>query len=132
VTARELQDLCLALPGAIEDFPFGPETSVFRVGGKMFGLSALAGRPLHVSLKCEPELAVELRATYAAIAPGYHLNKRHWITVTLDGSLPDEMLRDLVEDSYALVARRGRCDPSRGRSDALEAQLDLRGSSSGP
>ncbi|MGZ4386411.1 MAG: MmcQ/YjbR family DNA-binding protein [Gaiellaceae bacterium] len=100
----ELRALCLRLEGAAEDFPFGPETSVFKVGGKIFALSALSARPLSVSLKCEPELAVELRASYAAVRPGYHLNKRHWNTITLDGSLPDETLRDLIEDSYALVA----------------------------
>jgi predicted DNA-binding protein (MmcQ/YjbR family) len=87
----------------VEDFPFGPRTSVFKVAGKIFALSALDGTPLEVSVKCEPELAVELRATYAAIRPGYHLNKRHWNTVTLDGSLPDQLVRDLVEDSYDLV-----------------------------
>jgi predicted DNA-binding protein (MmcQ/YjbR family) len=69
----------------------------------MFALSALERTPLEVSLKCEPELAVGLRDSYPAIRPGYHLNKRHWNTVTLDGSLPDQLVRDLVEDSYDLV-----------------------------
>jgi predicted DNA-binding protein (MmcQ/YjbR family) len=76
---------------------------VFKVAGKMFALSSLDSRPLTVSLKCEPELAERLRATYPAVAPGYHLNKRHWNTVTLDGSLPDEMVFDMLEDSYDLV-----------------------------
>jgi predicted DNA-binding protein (MmcQ/YjbR family) len=93
----------LSQPGAIEDFPFGPEHSVFKVGGKMFAISALERTPLEVSLKCEPELAVELRNTYEAIRPGYHLNKRHWNTLTLDGTLPDKFVRELVEDSYDLV-----------------------------
>ena len=87
----------------MEDFPFGPEMSVFKVGGKMFAISALDRTPLEVSVKSEPELAVDLRDTYAAIRPGYHLNKRHWNTVTLDGSLPDQLIRDLVQDSYDLV-----------------------------
>jgi predicted DNA-binding protein (MmcQ/YjbR family) len=69
----------------------------------VFALSALDRTPLEVSLKCDPGLAVELRTTYPAIRPGYHLNKRHWNTVTLDGSLPDRLVRDLVEDSYDLV-----------------------------
>ena len=103
MTAPELRKLCLGFNGAIEDFPFGTETSVFKVEGKMFALSALRSRPLSVSLKCEPELASQLRASHAAIAPGYHLNKRHWNTVTLDGSLSDQMVRDMVEDSYDLV-----------------------------
>jgi predicted DNA-binding protein (MmcQ/YjbR family) len=103
VTARALRKLCLSFAGAVEEFPFGPETSVFKVGGKMFALSGLERRPLQVSLKCEPDLADQLRLAHQAINPGYHLNKRHWNTVTLDGSLPDRMVRDLVEDSYDLV-----------------------------
>jgi predicted DNA-binding protein (MmcQ/YjbR family) len=69
----------------------------------MFALSALEREPLEVSVKCEPELAIELRNSYPAIRPGYHLNKRHWNTITVDGSLPDQLVRDLVEDSYDLV-----------------------------
>jgi predicted DNA-binding protein (MmcQ/YjbR family) len=103
VNADELRTWCLARPGAVEDFPFGPEHSVFKVAGRMFAISALERAPLEVGLKCEPELAVDLRETHAAIRPGYHLNKRHWNTVTLDGSLPDALVRDLVEDSYDLV-----------------------------
>ena len=103
MTARALRKLCLSFAGAVEDFPFGPETSVFKVGGKMFALSQLERGPLQVSLKCEPDLADQLRRAHEAINPGYHLNKRHWNTVTLDGSLPDRMVRDLIEDSYDLV-----------------------------
>jgi|SRR6266508_18585 len=99
----ELRGSCLGRAGAIEDFPFGPEHSVFKVAGKMFAISALEREPLDVSVKCEPELAVELRNSYPAIRPGYHLNKRHWNTITLDGSIPDGLVRDLIEDSYDLV-----------------------------
>jgi predicted DNA-binding protein (MmcQ/YjbR family) len=108
VTAEELREHCLSLAGAEETFPFGAEVSVFKVGGKMFALSRLDTEPLQVSVKCEPELAEQLRVTYPAIAPGYHLNKRHWNTITFDGSVSDAMVRDLVEDSYALVTRGGR------------------------
>jgi predicted DNA-binding protein (MmcQ/YjbR family) len=101
--AATLRKLCLAFPGSEETFPFSPGVSVFKVGGKMFALTQLDERPLRVSVKCEPELAVELRNTYAAIRPGYHLPKRHWNTLTLDGSLEDKMVRDLLEDSYDLV-----------------------------
>jgi predicted DNA-binding protein (MmcQ/YjbR family) len=87
----------------VEDFPFGERVSVFKVCGRMFALSALGSGPLTVSLKCDPELSEGLRATYEAVQPGYHLNKRHWITVTVDGSLPDATLRELLEDSYDLV-----------------------------
>jgi predicted DNA-binding protein (MmcQ/YjbR family) len=103
VTADSLRRWCLTRPSAVEEFPFGPETSVFKVGGKMFALTALDARPLKVSLKCEPALAEALRAEHSAVRPGYHLNKRHWITVTLDDSLPDELLLGLIEDSYELV-----------------------------
>src|SRR3954454_144996 len=99
----ELRASCLARAGATETFPFGPENSVFKVGGKMFAISALGRTPPEISLKCEPELAAELRSTYPGIRPGYHLNKRHWITITLDGALPDGFVRDLIEDSYDLV-----------------------------
>ena len=101
--SEDLRDLCLSFPGSQETFPFGPENSVFKVAGKIFALSRLDGEPLRVSLKCEPALAAQLRQAHAAIAPGYHLNKRHWNTVTLDGSLPESMVHDLVEDSYDLV-----------------------------
>ncbi len=101
--AEALRELCLSFAGAEETLPFGQENSVFKVSGKIFALSRLDQRPLRIGLKCEPELAVRLRADHAAIVPGYHLNKRHWNTVALDGSIDDGMLHDLVEDSYDLV-----------------------------
>jgi predicted DNA-binding protein (MmcQ/YjbR family) len=102
--ADELRNLCLGFPGAVEEFPFGPATSVFKVAGKMFALSALdRPSPLQISAKCDPDLVPELRASYPAIGPGYHLNKRHWNTITLDGSLSREFVHDLIEDSYDLV-----------------------------
>ena len=100
---HELKAQCLALPGASEEFPFGDEVSVFKVGGKMFAACNLDAQPLQLSVKCDPELAVQLRAAHPAIAPGYHLNKRHWNTITLDGSLPDQMVTDMLGDSYDLV-----------------------------
>ena len=101
--AAALRAWCLEQTGAIEDFPFGPDHSVFKVAGKIFAISALDRTPLDVSVKCEPELAVALRHSYPAIRPGYHLDKRHWNTITLDGSLPDQLVRDLIEDSYDLI-----------------------------
>lgn len=105
MTPDELRACCLDLNGTHEDFPFpqNPGLSAFKVGGKIFAFTALDEHPLKVSLKCDPDLAVQLRAAHAAIAPGWHLNKRHWNTITLDGSLPDGMVRDMVEDSYDLV-----------------------------
>ena len=103
MNARELRDWCLGQSGAVEEFPFGPDHSVFKVGGKLFAISALDREPLEVSVKCDPDLAVQLRASYDAIRPGYHLNKRHWNTITLDERIPDKLARDLIEDSYDLV-----------------------------
>ncbi len=106
MSPAELRDYLLSFIGAEETFPFGPDTSVFKVRGKMFALSALEAESLRVSLKCEPQLAVALREAHAAVLPGYHLNKRHWNTVVIDGSLSEKMVRDMIEDSYDLVAGR--------------------------
>ena len=104
MTPQELRAFCLSFNAAQEDFPFNPETSVFKVLGKMFALTALSGRPLTVNLKCDPEDGVRLRDEHEGlILPGYHMNKRHWNTVTADGGLPDRLLRELIEDSYDLV-----------------------------
>jgi len=102
MTSEELRTTCLALPGAVEEHPFrDPEVATFKVDGKIFAITRFEGR---VSVKCDPGLAVQLRLTYPEIQPGYHLNKRHWNTVALDGELADDMVRSLIEDSYALVA----------------------------
>ncbi|MFB7464342.1 MmcQ/YjbR family DNA-binding protein [Streptomyces sp. NPDC056224] len=105
MTPAQLREFCLSFNAAVEEFPFTPETSVFKVLGKVFALTALDAEPLKVNLKCEPELAVRLREEHAAVVPGYHMNKRHWNTVTAGGpdALADEMVRELVEDSYDLV-----------------------------
>ena len=110
----ELRDHCLSFAGAEETFPFGAETSVFKVGGRMFALAALDTDSLQVSLKCEPQLAEALRASYPAVLPGYHLNKRHWNTVNIDGSLPERMVKDLIEDSYDLVVAQLSATRRRG------------------
>ena len=99
----DLRELCLGFTGAEETYPFSPEVTVFKVRGKIFAIANLDGDPQSISLKCEPELAEQLRGDHAAITPGYHLNKRHWNTVRIDGSLPAQLVRDLVEDSYDLV-----------------------------
>jgi predicted DNA-binding protein (MmcQ/YjbR family) len=97
---------CEAKPGSTEDYPFGAEVAVFKVAGKMFALVTLGSPPGSVSLKCDPDLAIGLRRRYAAITAGYHLSKRHWNTVTLDGSVPHEELLDLIGHSYELVVAR--------------------------
>ncbi|MEW2446367.1 MmcQ/YjbR family DNA-binding protein [Streptomyces parvulus] len=104
MSPEELRDFCLSFNASVEDFPFNPETSVFKVLGKMFALSSLDGRPLTVNLKCDPDDAIRLRGEYPGlVVPGWHMNKRHWNTVTAGGGLPDRVVRELVEDSYDLV-----------------------------
>ncbi|MFI6932997.1 MmcQ/YjbR family DNA-binding protein [Streptomyces sp. NPDC050287] len=104
MTPQELRAFCLSFNEAVEDFPFRPEISVFKVLGKLFALTTLDARPLTVNLKCDPEDAIRLRAEHPGlIVPGWHMNKRHWNTVTVDGDLPDGLVRELIEDSYDLV-----------------------------
>ncbi|MET9448278.1 MmcQ/YjbR family DNA-binding protein [Streptomyces cinerochromogenes] len=104
MTPQQLRAFCLSFNAAVEDFPFNPETSVFRVLGKMFALTSLDARPLTVNLKCDPEDALRLRGEHEGlIVPGWHMNKRHWNTVTVDGGLPDRLVKELIEDSYDLV-----------------------------
>jgi predicted DNA-binding protein (MmcQ/YjbR family) len=95
----------LSKPEAEETYPFGPETMVAKVAGKMFALLAQDDVPARLSLKCDPDRGEVLRAEYAAIQPGYHLNKRHWITLTLDDSLDPALVQDLLDESYRLVVR---------------------------
>ena len=98
-------EYCLSRKAVEETTPFGPDVLVYKVCGKMFALASPDEVPARVNLKCDPERAVELRDEYEAIIPGFHMNKRHWNTVVLDGSLPDTLLRELVDHSYALVVK---------------------------
>jgi predicted DNA-binding protein (MmcQ/YjbR family) len=99
---EEFRGLCLEKPGTTEELPFGPETLVFKVMGKMYALTGL-GDFTSVNLKCDPERAVELRERHAGILPGYHMSKKHWNTVLMDGSVPDALVRELLDHSYQLV-----------------------------
>jgi predicted DNA-binding protein (MmcQ/YjbR family) len=105
MTYETLAELLLARNGAVEDYPFGPEVAVFKVAGKMFALVALDETPLRLTLKCDPVEADFLRSIYAAIKPGYHMNKQHWNTITLDGSVPQELLLKMINSSYGLVVK---------------------------
>ncbi|WP_394770741.1 MmcQ/YjbR family DNA-binding protein [Lacisediminihabitans sp.] len=107
MTPDDLRDACLALPQATETFPFGEETSVFKTSGndKIFAIAALGAEPLSVTLKCDPEESVALQAEFAQITPGYHMNKRHWVTVRLEG-VPEELVEQLLASSHALVRPR--------------------------
>ncbi len=102
-TFAQLYDYCMAKPGTVEDYPFGEETLVFKVGGKMFALTGIEALPPRVNLKCDPERVPELRERYEAIRPGYHMNKSHWNTVVLDGTIPEPLICELIDHSYELV-----------------------------
>lgn len=101
----QLRAYLKAKPGAVEDFPFDFVTLVAKVGGKMFALVGVDETPLRLNLKCDPFKAEALRACYPAVLPGYHMNKRHWNTVVLDGTIADSDVRAMIDESYALVVR---------------------------
>lgn len=100
-----LREYCLSKKAVTEDFPFGETTLVFRVEGKIFLLVALDAAPLQFNAKCDPEKAIELREAYDAIQPGYHMNKKHWNTVIIDGSVSTGLIKEMIDDSYSLVVK---------------------------
>lgn len=102
MTRDDVLSACLELPGALEDYPFGDGVAVVKVGGKMFAIVALEGSPA-VTLKCDPEIALDLRNRHPAVRPGYHTHKRHWNTVDIDGSIDDDEMSWMIEHSYELV-----------------------------
>jgi predicted DNA-binding protein (MmcQ/YjbR family) len=102
----QFREICLSKPGATEGTPFGPDVLVFKVSGKMFALAALDEVPVIVNLKCDPDLALELRDRYEQVTPGYHMNKKHWNSVEIESGIPDLELRKMVDHSYDLVAKR--------------------------
>ena len=110
MTWEDLRDACLAQPGAQETFPFDAGvTSVFKApNGKMFAVGAERDDPVEISVKINPDEGVALRGAYDAVREGYHLNKRHWVTVTLGRDLPDDLVLGLVEKSYELVSPAAR------------------------
>ena len=101
--AESIWTYCLEKKAVTEGFPFGSETLVFKVKEKMFLLLALNAQPLQFNVKCDPDEAVELREQYTAVTPGYHMNKKQWNTVVLDGSISQSLLRKMIDDSYRLV-----------------------------
>jgi predicted DNA-binding protein (MmcQ/YjbR family) len=100
---EEFREYCLRKPGVTEEFPFGPDVLVYKVG-KMFALSSVETYG-SINLKCDPEKAIELREEYSGITPGYHMSKKHWNTVLTDGSVPFELVKKLIDDSYELVVK---------------------------
>lgn len=109
MTRKEIEDYLLSLSNAWLDFPFGEDTSVYKIGhtdtgnGKMFALVDDKSNPLRISLKCDPLLAEKLREDYETVLPGYHLNKKHWNTIICTGQVPDDELKSLILISYNLV-----------------------------
>ena len=103
MTFDTIYQLCHSFAGVTEEFPFDEDTLVFKVAGKMFALTSVTDLPMRINLKCDPDRAVLLRAEHASILPGYHMNKKHWNTVVLDGSLADQLVVDLVAHSWERV-----------------------------
>jgi predicted DNA-binding protein (MmcQ/YjbR family) len=102
---ESFREYCLKKPKAIETTPFGPDNIVFKVEGKMFALAALDEVPPAANLKCDPDLALELRDRYEQVRPGYHMNKKHWNTVDLDGVIPEREIKKMIDHSYDLVVQ---------------------------
>ena len=100
-----LREYCLSKKAVTEDFPFGETTLVFRIKDKIFLLVALDADPLQFNAKCDPEKAIELREAYDAIKPGYHMNKKHWNTIVVDGSISTKLIKEMIDDSYDLIVQ---------------------------
>ena len=103
---EEFREYCLSKPGATEGTPFGPDTLVFKAGGKIFAITALDEIPARANLKCDPDLALELRDRYEQVRPGYQMNKKHWNTVEIEAGIPDAEIRKMIDHSYVLVAKK--------------------------
>ena len=107
---------CLNKAGAVEETPFGPDTLVFKVGGKIFAITSLDEIPARANLKCDPDLALELRDRYEQVAPGYHMNKKHWNTIDIEAGIPDAEIRKMIDHSYDLILKGLPKPKSRKRS----------------
>jgi predicted DNA-binding protein (MmcQ/YjbR family) len=104
VNIETLREYCLSKPDVEETLPFGPDTLVFKVNNKIFLLTGLDSQPLQFNVKCDPVKAIELREEYGCVQPGYHMNKKHWNTITVDGSVSSKQLKEWIDWSYDLVA----------------------------
>ena len=103
---EELRDYVLSLKNVSESFPFGQDTLVFKTNDKIFLLVSLSSSPLRFNVKCDPEKAIELREQYSCILPGYHMNKKHWNTIIVDGTLSQSQLKNFIKDSYNLISKK--------------------------
>ena len=106
MNVEQLREYSLTKPGAEESLPFGPDNIVFKVDGKMFMLLSLDAQPTQFNVKCDPDRAEELREEYACVLPGYHMNKKHWNTVVVNGVLSNKQIFEMVDESYQLVGKR--------------------------
>lgn len=106
MNVETLRAYCLDKPGAEETLPFGPDTVVYKVGGKAFLLTSFDSENLRFNVKCDPEKAVELREEFACVLPGYHMNKKHWNTIVVDGSVHSKQLQEWIDHSYELVLKK--------------------------
>ena len=113
---EELREYCLTLKGVTEEFPFGESVLVFKVAGKMFCLTEL-DKEFSIAVKNDPEKNIELREEYPAITPGYHMNKKHWNSIVIDGSISDDMLKNLIDESYDLVVMKLTREGKKGLKD---------------
>jgi len=120
---NELRDLLLDYPAVTEEQPFGPDVIVYKVLGKMYALSTYES-PLTVNLKCEPDYALELRNQFEAVNPGFHINKKHWNTVTIDGSISKETIQELIQHSYNQVVK-GMTKKDQGKVKDMSKKTDL-------
>lgn len=102
---ESLRDYCLSKPAVEETLPFGPDTLVYKVGGKIFLLCGMDSEILQFNVKCDPEKAIELRERYDCVQPGYHMNKRHWNTIVVDGTASNTLLKEWIDDSYELIVK---------------------------
>ncbi|WP_027709441.1 MmcQ/YjbR family DNA-binding protein [Zooshikella ganghwensis] len=118
LTESMLKQYILEKPEAAEDYPFGPDVAVFKVLGKMFALVSSEDGILNLNLKCDPVEAVQLRDLFSAVRPGYHMNKKHWNTVIIDGSLPNSEIERMIDNSYSLVVK--------GLTKAARTGLEIR------
>jgi predicted DNA-binding protein (MmcQ/YjbR family) len=100
---ESLRNYCLSKPAAEETLPFGPDTLVYKVGGKIFLICSMNAEPLQFNVKCDPEKVIELRERYECVQPGYHMNKKHWNTIIVDGTVSNSMLKEWIDDSYELI-----------------------------
>lgn len=100
---EQLRDYCLSKEAAEETLPFGPDTLVYKVGGKVFLLTGLDAEELRFNVKCDPDKAIELREEFSCVLPGYHMNKKHWNTIRVDGSVSTRQLKEWIDHSYDLV-----------------------------